>query len=452
MSTQQYFYDRQIRRYIQQFIRLFSGFSVQMGKDEQRLPIYQQVPVRYGDISRMAAHIQRENSENIVNTVPFISCYVNSLDMMAERRVYPQFNDKVQVFEKAVDPSTNEYINEVGNTYTIERHQPVPYKLTMNCDVWTSNTEQKLQLLEQILVLFNPTLNIRTTDNPFDWTGLSMVEMTNIVWSSRSVGSSIDDIIDVASLTFDVPVLVNPPARVKQQKLIYNIINELYTLDDDNLSAFESNEPFDQSSLQYTIVTFEDRKTKFINNTLYLLNNEGNPIDENGNKLEWAVDLEKFGKLRPGISQVRLRKSNDPGDTSNDIVGRLFESTDPNALLVEIDVDTLPQNTVAPVDGIVNPTANYPGDGIVPTASIGQRYIIIDDIQNNNTWGTLVAHSGDIIQFNGSVWTVVFDSTVTTTQEYLTNTATSDQLEWNGTDWFNSYEGIYNPAFWRLYL
>lgn len=452
MSTQQYFYDRQIRRYIQQFIRLFSGFSVQMGKDEQRLPIYQQVPVRYGDISRMAAHIQRENSENIVNTVPFISCYVNSLDMMAERRVYPQFNDKVQVFEKAVDPSTNEYINEVGNTYTIERHQPVPYKLTMNCDVWTSNTEQKLQLLEQILVLFNPTLNIRTTDNPFDWTGLSMVEMTNIVWSSRSVGSSIDDIIDVASLTFDVPVLVNPPARVKQQKLIYNIINELYTLDDDNLSAFESNEPFDQSSLQYTIVTFEDRKTKFINNTLYLLNNEGNPIDENGNKLEWAVDLEKFGKLRPGISQVRLRKSNDPGDTSNDIVGRLFESTDPNALLVEIDVDTLPQNTVAPVDGIVNPTSNYPGDGIVPTASIGQRYIIIDDVQNNNTWGTLVAHSGDIIQFNGSVWTVVFDSTVTTTQEYLTNTATSDQLEWNGTDWFNSYEGIYNPAFWRLYL
>lgn len=452
MSTQQYFYDRQIRRYIQQFIRLFSGFSVQMGKDEQRLPIYQQVPVRYGDISRMAAHIQRENSENIVNTVPFISCYVNSLDMMAERRVYPQFNDKVQVFEKAVDPSTNEYINEVGNTYTIERHQPVPYKLTMNCDVWTSNTEQKLQLLEQILVLFNPTLNIRTTDNPFDWTGLSMVEMTNIVWSSRSVGSSIDDIIDVASLTFDVPILVNPPARVKQQKLIYNIINELYTLDDDNLSAFESNEPFDQSSLQYTIVTFEDRKTKFINNTLYLLNNEGNPIDENGNKLEWAVDLEKFGKLRPGISQVRLRKSNDPGDTSNDIVGRLFDSTDPNALLVEIDVDTLPQNTVAPVDGIVNPTANYPGDGIVPTASIGQRYIIIDDIQNNNTWGTLVAHSGDIIQFNGSVWTVVFDSTVTTTQEYLTNTATSDQLEWNGTDWFNSYEGIYNPAFWRLYL
>jgi len=74
--TQQYFYDKQIRRYIQQFIRLFSGFSVQMGLDDNKLPIYQQVPVRYGDINRMAAHITRENSENVVNSVPFIACSV----------------------------------------------------------------------------------------------------------------------------------------------------------------------------------------------------------------------------------------------------------------------------------------------------------------------------------------------------------------------------------------
>ena len=63
--AQQYFYDRQIRRYIQQFIRLFSGFSVQMGKDDSGLAEMQLVPVRYGDINRMAAHITRENSENI---------------------------------------------------------------------------------------------------------------------------------------------------------------------------------------------------------------------------------------------------------------------------------------------------------------------------------------------------------------------------------------------------
>ena len=37
---QQFFYDKQIRRYIQQFIRLFSGFSVQMGHSDDKLPIF----------------------------------------------------------------------------------------------------------------------------------------------------------------------------------------------------------------------------------------------------------------------------------------------------------------------------------------------------------------------------------------------------------------------------
>ena len=98
----------------------------------------------------------------------------------------------------------------------------------MNCDIWTSNTDQKLQLLEQIMVLFNPTLNIRTSNNPFDWSALSYVEMTNSIWSSRSVGSSVDDIVDVSTLTFSMPIFINPPAKVKQQKLIYNIIRIIF--------------------------------------------------------------------------------------------------------------------------------------------------------------------------------------------------------------------------------
>ena len=64
----------------------------------EMLPIYQTVPVRYGDINRMAAHIQRENSENMVNTVPFISCYVTNLAMAPERRQYQGHVEKVQVF------------------------------------------------------------------------------------------------------------------------------------------------------------------------------------------------------------------------------------------------------------------------------------------------------------------------------------------------------------------
>ena len=448
----QYFYDKQIRRYIQQFIRLFSGFNVQMGKNKEGLPVYQEVPVRYGDINRMAAHITRENSENIVNTVPFISCYVTDLSMMPERRTYQQHVEKVQVSEKKYDEETGAYLNEVGNKYTIERYAPVPYKLVMNCDIWTSNTDQKLQLLEQILILFNPTLDIRTTDNPFDWSALAYVEMTNSIWSSRSVTSNIDDIIDVSTLTFEMPILVNPPAKVKQQKIIHTLINQLYSLDDEDLDNFRNDLPFDNTSLQYTVVTFEDMKLQYQDGKAYILNAQGTNLDDEGSPLTWEEKLRPFGELRDGISQIRLRKSNDPGNTDNDIIGRLSESSDPGALDVAIDEDTLPSNTINPITGIVNPQKNYPGDGVMPAASIGQRYLITQDLPQSNSWNLSSGGANDIIEFNGSIWSVAFDSDQTSDQQYTMNLATGDQYEWNGSEWFNSYEGVYAAGYWRLYL
>ena len=451
--AQQYFYDKQIRRYIQQFIRLFSGFSVQMGKNDNDLPIYQQVPVRYGDINRMAAHITRENSENIVNTVPFISCYVTSLDMFAERRTYQDHVDKVQVNEKKYDETTGKYVNELGNQYTVERHAPVPYMLVMNCDVWTSNTDQKLQLMEQILVLFNPTLDIRTNDSPLDWTSLSQVELTNTSWSTRSVGSSIDDIIDVATLTFNIPIYISPPAKLKQQKLIHTIISELYSLDDQDLDNFKDQEAFNTETLKYTIVTYENKKVNYENGNLQILNNNGTALDDDGLTLEWDKVLLPFGTLRNGISQVRLRKSNDISDNDNDIVGRLdVHPSDTNLLTVDIDTSTLPTNTLTAIDANVDPSKNYPGDGSVPNAVTGQRYIILNDTPINAVWTNVVAKKYDIIEYNGSAWIVSFDSSTISDTHYVTNVSSSDQLEWNGNEWVNSYEGIYNSGYWRIYL
>ena len=56
--AQQHFYDNQIRRYILQFIRMFSGFTVKTGSkmDDGTTDYYIRVPSRYGDVSRMAAN------------------------------------------------------------------------------------------------------------------------------------------------------------------------------------------------------------------------------------------------------------------------------------------------------------------------------------------------------------------------------------------------------------
>ena len=95
-----YFYDKQLRRYIQQFIRIFAGFQVAMHTDSAGNVVYQTAPVRYGDVSRMAAHIVRENSENMIQTTPFISCHVTGLETAPDRRTFGQYEETVPVYEK----------------------------------------------------------------------------------------------------------------------------------------------------------------------------------------------------------------------------------------------------------------------------------------------------------------------------------------------------------------
>ena len=448
----QYYYDSQIRRYIQQFVRLFGGFTVEMGTNDDGTKVFQTTPVRYGDVSRMAAHIVRDNSENVVNSTPFISCFVNDMSIAPERRTHAQFQDKVQTTEKSIDATSGEYTEDVGSSYQITRYQPVPYQLTMQVDIWTSNTEQKLQLLEQILVLFNPTLNVHTTSNPHDWTSLAYVELSNLVWSVRTVPSGVDEIIDVATLQFIMPVWISPPVKVQRQNLIHTIINNIHDVDDLNLAKIETGEDFESRFTSHKIVTLNNYKMRFLDGFATILNTAGGNTDSDGNTLSWANVLESFGELTEGLSQMRLRQSADPSDTTGDVIGTLaFDPSDAQKMIVTIDTDTLPADTQGTVDAIVDPTGTYPGDGSLPDASVGQVYLLVNDVPVSGLWN-VTASANDIITYNGSAWIVSFDASAATETEFVTNTATTDQYEWTGSVWQNSHEGVYNEGFWRIYL
>ncbi len=455
-----YFYDKQMRKYIQQFIRIFAGFQVAMHTNKEGTIVYQTVPVRYGDVSRMAAHIVRENSENMLQTTPFISCHVTGLETAPQSRTYPQFEETLPVYEKKYNEETGSYENEVGNVYSIKRHQPVPYTLTMQVDLWTSNTEQKLQLLEQILVLFNPTLNIHTNDNPLDWSTLSYVELISTTWSMRAIPSGVDDIIDISTLTFQLPILINPPAKVLRNTVIHTIIDNIDEVDSAGLEDLRAGGNYNPIFTSYQVVTLDQHKVKFEadangNATAQLLSLTGSEFDAQGNLLEWPTVFESFGEFRNDISQIRFKTSADPGSVNNDIIGTIDTlNGNPNLLNVTVDSSTIPSNTQTSVDAVIDPQFNYPGDGTLTAAANGDRYLITSvlPLGTPGGWGGSTASVNDIIQYNGVSWDVVFDSSNVSTVEYTTNSTTLDSLKWTGTNWVNSYEGTYNPGFWRLYI
>jgi hypothetical protein len=225
----QYWFSAQLRQYRLQFIRAFSGFSVKTGRGgpnntEELL----KVPCRYGDPSRVAATIVKGNSENKALTVPFITCFINSIALSSARRQDPYVISSVQVNERQYDDQANAYTNQIGNRYTVQRYMPVPYDLTMQVDIWSNNEDIKEQILEQIFVLYNPTINLQTSNNPIDWTVLTYIELQeNINWSSRTIPIGTDNPIDVATLQFKVPIWINPPAKVQRQYIIETIITNI---------------------------------------------------------------------------------------------------------------------------------------------------------------------------------------------------------------------------------
>jgi len=231
----QHFYDGQIRRYITQIIRMLSNFSHKDIDGDLKT-----IPVVYGDLARQVGSILKDNSELKIIGAPKISVYVTGLELDKSRLADSSFVSKVNIRERAYDENNNEYLNHQGKNYTVERLMPTPYNLTLNADIWSTNTDQKLQILEQILMLFNPSLEIQTTDNFVDWTSLSVVNLENITFSSRSIGTSTETEIDIATLGFSTPIYISPPAKVKKLGIIHTIITSIFNESYGNVDLHET--------------------------------------------------------------------------------------------------------------------------------------------------------------------------------------------------------------------
>ena len=452
----QFWYDQQIRRYLLQFVRIFNGFQIQSGQKNAggtSSQVYRTVPMRYADMSRMVAHVLRGNTENALNSTPFMTCHVANLNVARERRHDPKLISSQQIQERKYDSLNDQYTAELGNTYTVDRYMPVPYDLTINVDIWSSNTEQKLQILEQILTLFNPTVEIQANTNPLDWTNITVVELIDIQWSSRSVPQGVDSQLDISTLIFQIPIWINPPAKVKKQSIIHSIINRIHL--DDNLTDLEYDKNmqdfFEQfSNLEEIVVTPQDAQVNVTGNTVSLLNAHG--INEG---YSWKEFFEQYGEFQASTSKLKLRRSENIEDSTQDIVGTIaYNPTNDNQLIFTIDSATLPTNTQNAVLKIIDPKKNYPGDGTLAGQQAGQRYLIINDInQGSQNWGTVVASANDIIEFDGIQWQVSFDASVNgSTVQYVTNTATNFQYKWTGTEWIDTYQGTYKPGYWILNL
>lgn len=479
--SQTFFYDSQIRRFLLQFARMFSHFQVEFGRNEtgqgpENTLIT--VPVRYGDASRQAQTIIQENSANKMPSTPLMTFYIASLDYDRARVQEPYHVDRIQVRERRYDTETDSYETTQGNAFTIERLMPVPYQLTINLDIWTSNTNQKMQILEQLMTLFNPAMEIQSTDNFIDWTSLSVCELTKTSWSSRIIPQGTENPIDISTMTFVLPIWISAPAKIKKLGVVERIVMSIYDAQGDASLAVTNNDLLMGTRLK---VTPYDYQVALLDGQLQILKataviDQGiddlapfqSPVDQ---QVQWPPVIDMYGVLRPGISYVSL---DNPWNPDQAIVGTVsVNPADDRFLLFVVDADTLPANTLAAVDAVIDPLISGPGDGL-DSSITGQRYLLTQDTgadinnagpvnTNPPAWrGTggqpLVARANDIIEYDGQRWRVMFAAETQDQVQYVTNVTTGIQYRWNPATaqepgyWAKSYDGLYAGGSWTLTL
>jgi hypothetical protein len=476
-----YFYDGQIRRYVTQFMRVFIGFKYKAGNEER------QVPVMYGDMSRQVAAIIKENSENKMSTVPKIACYISGLEMDTTRLSDASFVSKVHIRERRYTDSggTIEYQNVQGGNYTVERLMPTPFRMSMKADIWTSSTDQKLQLLEQILVLFNPSLEIQTTDNYLDWTSLSVIDLTTLNFSSRSIPAGAESEIDICTLEFSMPVWITPPAKVKKLGIVQSVISNVF-LESGELVNLEDL-VYNRRSGGFGITTNRYRVLLFKSNTGNLSDNQYdvtlvNPdaavlalgLDQKsiktGEPVDWNAILEVQGGYKPG-SQMYFKKP-----SGGEIIGVSFviSPLDPSIIVVTLDADTYPANSDivsgiaarGTVDAVIdpykyNPVEVFGGQANIP---VGQRFLMLDDVNPNNAnsdgpdgWKNLNGSdpeilANSIVEWTGTEWETIWEPRTAEIGQVIQNIRTGIKYRWDGEQWLKAFEGEYGPGEWNFIL
>jgi len=128
---------------------------------------------------------------------------------------------------------------------------PVPYTLNANLAIWSSNHEQRYQILEQLMMVFDPIVQIQATDGVFDWTKITTVELTGIDYEDNyPIG--VDRRMLISNLSFEFPIWISAPANIKDD-FVKDIYARIGTVSNSAITNEEMVAEMDAAGIGYEL-------------------------------------------------------------------------------------------------------------------------------------------------------------------------------------------------------
>lgn len=236
ISLENYFYNGQFKRSYVQFMAIFSGLKVSIGKNDfDSATNLIEVPIHWGSRDRVVSYIFQEQTQNKMVRLPAMSAMMTSVRLHRDRLAgQNQVRKQVKLKRGGVIPDD---LNQHSML------KPVPYEVTMELSINTTNTDNQLQMLEQILLLFNPSLQIQVSDAFGDQTAIMEVELQDITLDENYPAGNDNRIIS-SMLSFTYIMYLSGPVDLRDE-IIKEIQVRFATIDEFGTNVNANNiDPF----------------------------------------------------------------------------------------------------------------------------------------------------------------------------------------------------------------
>lgn len=256
-----YFYNKQLVNYILQFMAVFAQMQVSVGKrgpdepippdcppveytEEDKKETLISVPIHWGAQDRIVRSILADNTQNKLMRLPIMSAYLKGLELANDIR-----HGTGNVRRNTYVPTGGMIPDDIQVVY-----QAVPNYCYADFElaIYASNVNQMYQILEQIIPMFDPRIQIQTNDTQFDPTRMTTIELTGMALE-QNYPSGTDPRIIQSTLTFRAPIYISVPASIRR-----NFIEKVYArvgvVSDLNASNYDIIAELDRLGIKYDLI------------------------------------------------------------------------------------------------------------------------------------------------------------------------------------------------------
>ena len=213
----QQFYNETMRKVVVAFGTMFNNINLVRMNSAGEVTQTMKVPLAYGPKNKWLARLREDpnQTKKVAVTLPRLGFEINNISYDPSRKL-----NSVQKFKK-VNNSTD------GKTMS-QQYMPVPYNMDFELFVMAKNSDDALQIVEQILPFFQPDYTVTLNDNTDMGTTRDVpIVLTNVTYEDNYEADFLTRRSIIYTLSFTAKFYLYGP--VTDQKVIKTVQVDQYT-------------------------------------------------------------------------------------------------------------------------------------------------------------------------------------------------------------------------------